>query len=553
MFFYHQAGIKVAKGEGLGKDFDLNPLYPLLFLGPIYKLFGPKLWVVRIFQSSIGVLNVYLSFLIFNQFFSYPIAFLSSLVLLFYPPLIVYNNAILGETLQHLFLLSSLLLFLKNKYLFSFPLLALAVISRPTFFLFFPILLLRLKRKKEKIFAFALFLLPFIPFIVGNSLAQGTFTILRSKGGIVFLIGNNPYATGTSGMPSFYWKELSKRWEGLSPGEKDKLAYKIAFEFIRKNPGKFIKLLWRKTLFFWGREEIPNNINILYARQISYLKFVPLSFAGLFPLAFFGMCLYGREIQRYWIFYEGIFSIYFMTILFLVVGRYRLPIIFLIVPFFILGGKEIYSVFKEGTVRKTLIMGTVGILYLFYFWIPIKNQLLLYLHPKGFLVKKNEIWIIRDEDGKPPPKFLTHRYRGWLEKEGEAIIKVLYFPESPEKFSRIFLKMFVGMEGATAFYLNINGWSRLVEINKKKFPFYGWLKIPVPSKVVKEGKNHILVEYRKGVLQIFLDDKFDFNRSAFRSREGRLYFRYPDRKSHRKFIPCALGDGEYKIEWEIWK
>ena len=553
--YYHLAGISVAKGEGVGKDFDLNPLYPLLIIGPFYRIFGVNIFPLRIYQIILGCFNALIFYLLLYRLFSKWIALLSLSLLAFYPPLIVYDVSILPQVLENFFLLSSLFLLIiaerrRALSFFSFVLLGAGVISRPPFLSLLPFFFWeRIRREglRRASLNLIFFILPFLPFIIVNSLHFRTFTLLRNKGGIVFLIGNNPYATGSSGMPSFYWKEISKKWEGLNPVEKDRMAYRLAFQFIRENPARFLKLLGRKTLLFWGREEIPNNVNILYARQISFLKFIPLSFAGILPLALLGIYTSIPDSRRYTLFYGGILGIYFMTILFLVVGRYRLPEIFFLIPF---SGKGIEVLCRKRE-KKGLIILFLPLLYLMWFFTPIKNHFLMLAHPHGF-IDKNSVWVVRDEDGKSPPPLRNHRYKGWLERKGEGIYKELYLP-SLSSFSKAFLKMYIHLPGEALGILEVNGNRRNLRMISSDYPFWGWIKIPLPREVLKEGKNQILVERIEGKFGVFLDDKFNFQRSAFRDASGSFYFDYQDRKSHLKYIPCALGKGEFKIEVELWK
>ncbi|GEM_PF-4456451 len=552
---YQVAGLSVAKGEGVGKDFDLNPLYPLLILGPFYRILGPNIFLLRIYQVLLGCLTALLFYLLVARFFPRWIALLSLALLTFYPPLIVYDVSVLPQVLENLLLVSSLFLLIsarRIRYLsfFSFVLLGAAVISRPTFLPLLPFFLwerMRREGTRKAIFNLVFFILPFLPFLVVNSLNARTFTVLRNKGGIVFLIGNNPYATGSSGMPSFYWKELSEKWGGLNPAEKDKMAYRIAWQFIKNNPGKFTKLLWKKTLFFWGREEIPNNVNILYARQISYLKFIPLSFALILPLSLLGVYASLPDYRRYLLFYAGIFGIYLMTILFLVVGRYRLTEIFFLLPFC---GKGLEAL-KEKRKDKTVMIILLPLLYLSWFFQPVKSFLLMRIHPYGF-VDKNSVWLVRDEDGKPPPPFRNHRYKGWLEQPGEGVYKALYLP-SLSAFSRAFLKIYLYLPAEAEAVLQVNGKLRKLTLSAPKYPFWGWVQVPLPPGILKKGKNEIFIKRVRGKFGVFLDDKFYFRRSAFRDASGNFLFDYQDRKSHLKYIPAALGRGEFKIELELWK
>lgn len=55
---YHRAGIKLSRGEFPGKEFDLNPLYPLLIIAPVYRFAGINIFSLRIFQILLATLSL---------------------------------------------------------------------------------------------------------------------------------------------------------------------------------------------------------------------------------------------------------------------------------------------------------------------------------------------------------------------------------------------------------------------------------------------------------------------------------------------------------------
>jgi len=59
---------------------------------------------------------------------------------------------------------------------------------------------------------------------------------------------------------------------------------------MRANPGRALRLMGRKTLLFWGPEEVPHNkVEALERRNSLTLRIVPIGFAFVFSLALIGL------------------------------------------------------------------------------------------------------------------------------------------------------------------------------------------------------------------------------------------------------------------------
>ncbi len=93
------------------------------------------------------------------------------------------------------------------------------------------------------------------PWLVRNWCVLGK-PIMSSSGGVVFMGGNNPLATGGYSKPPAEWAAQLKGLDELARNEK---AWELSLSWIRNYPSDFIRLLPRKLILLWG----PTNNWIL--------------------------------------------------------------------------------------------------------------------------------------------------------------------------------------------------------------------------------------------------------------------------------------------------
>ena len=284
---YDLIAMEVVGGKWLAGGVKIPSLYPCLFLPTIYFLFGHNLLMVRLIQSILGSLGCILLYFIARRIFSQKAAFLSALMAAFYGIFIIYEGAILSEALLNFLIILTMLSLLRvteqpslaNK-IASGLWLGLAVAIKPSVLVFLPFVLiwfLIIFRRRAMINFLTICLMMLLtaaPFIVRAYLISHEFILVRTGGGAIFLMGNNPSASGTFCYPSpEVTASLVEKGKGESPSEQDRLAYQAAFKFIKENPGKFLRLTIRKFLLFWDSREIPNNISSATAVPTFDLKF----------------------------------------------------------------------------------------------------------------------------------------------------------------------------------------------------------------------------------------------------------------------------------------
>lgn len=275
---YIHLGSAVAGG---GKFLDTNgeysmrsPLFPLM-LGGLFGIAGPGLTLAHLLNCVLGVLVVFLCYVLSMEVFQDQLAALcSALCASFYPGLVVYSVMLQTETLYMVFFLG---LFLVVYTLWEKPTLVdcaalgilagLAVLTRAVFLGFFPlivaILWLRWKREgvpfvREAAVMVALFLVTLAPWTLRNYSIHGTLVPVSSWGGHSLLIGNNPYATGTwstkAGFEEWYTDRLHERGissaKELTEVERGAVARSVAIDYMLSHPVDVAALALKKAHIF---------------------------------------------------------------------------------------------------------------------------------------------------------------------------------------------------------------------------------------------------------------------------------------------------------------
>lgn len=310
------------------------PLYPL-FLAMLVKMHA-GIPGIRIVQSFISAVTCILIYIVGKKIYNEKVAIMSACISAIYPFFIFYTGFLLTETLFIFLVVLSILTVInleKSETFPSYGLLTGAVIGfaglcRPTMELFFPFCLIFIllsrdllyKKIRKVLFACAGFIIVLSPWITRNYIAIGKFIPGTTMGGAVFWEGNNPYSEGG---PCRYFPEGA--WK-VEESRRDSFFYNLTFEYIRKDPARFVKLLGKKFLRFWNI--VPNAAE--YTGNLYRLISV-LSFGLLLPFFILGMFM--TDYNENTIVLTGIivfFTLFHMV--YLASIRYRVAI----EPFYIL-------------------------------------------------------------------------------------------------------------------------------------------------------------------------------------------------------------------------
>jgi hypothetical protein len=275
---YQEIAVNLAEGRGFMLEEQPTswrpPLYPFL-MAILYRVTGStEPAIVRAFQSLVSLATVVavhrLAWLVFGMW----AARAAALLVAFYPPLLFYNTHLLTEPL--FLFLSALVAVTFVEYLMRprLPLLlasgaalGLAALTRdviwPTVAIMAGLIWWSARLPRPRVIAHALALVLVLaavvaPWVVRNTRVQGTFTLISTNGGMVFLA--NHYEHTPLDRP---WRAHSLAPEQkvryllpleLSEGIRQKLAVQRALRFIRQHPGLTVRNTLIRAANVWGFE-----------------------------------------------------------------------------------------------------------------------------------------------------------------------------------------------------------------------------------------------------------------------------------------------------------
>jgi tetratricopeptide (TPR) repeat protein len=382
--YYNQAReIAAGHSPSPGRAFYKPPLYPY-FLGGLLGLFGRGVWAPLLVQALMGGLSGALLYRISRRYLAPAWALLTSGLFLLYAPLAFFQGQLLIVSLYLLLSLSCLLLVIRagtdvpahgedppsEKVLAAeepgedpvetFPrrgglvriresrllpalgaglLWGLALLARPSALLWgVPLgLWLLWPRRGKRFFAgigraaafsVAAFLVV-LPVTLRNHRAEGVWVPISYNGGINFYIGNNPRFEETLAIrPGLEWEELEALPKQGGPiansAEFSRAYYRESFSFFREEPASFLENWGKKLLQAFSGYRIDRNLDFKsYARDSLWLRFSPIRFATIGPLAICGLLLAWRRRHR-----PTPIGLYFLGVLaglvaFFVTERYR--------------------------------------------------------------------------------------------------------------------------------------------------------------------------------------------------------------------------------------
>jgi len=386
--YHHQWALAVAAGRQFIADaYFRAPLYPY-FLGLLYKVFGVNFLFVRIIQALIGSAGCGLVYLLARQLlqpqatnskpqagpksgphsslltlYSSPVPLVAGFVMAAYPLAIWYDAELLLEGLLTFVVLLGFVLLMRSRdsdrqWWLPGLVFGLAAIIRPNVLAFLavlPIWLLFDRRTSPtgqtgRAFLLRLALLwgaaaiVILPVTIRNYVVSRQFVPIAWQAGTNFVIGNNPTSDGVSaivpGTRGSWWggfddvKRLAEEAEGrpLKGAEIDRYWMDKGLEFWRRQPGKALGLLLRKTFLWFAGFEVGNETDLYSVKRYSFInylffntRFLKFPFGILLPLALAGVWLLRREWRRFLPvhLFVGAYSLSF--IFFFVTARYRTP------------------------------------------------------------------------------------------------------------------------------------------------------------------------------------------------------------------------------------
>ncbi len=457
---YHEWAQKIADGTFSSRSiYEFAPLFAYI-MAFLYKIFSADLVYVRALNVILGVITCWFVYLIGTALVNRKVGLWACLVAALYKPLILYSIVPLKEALSTLGFAAVFYCFLvviqtlvENRKipsirpgdLISRPAVAAVLLGlaaglvinvRPNALVIVPFLFAlpavyalrdRVPFKPVAVTLAMLLLgitLAVAPFMVRNYVVAGKLALTTSQGGFNLYLGNNlsnpdpyyrPVAFATSSpfeQGIQFTVEASRRTgKTMTPEEASRYWMQETLREATRHPGTFLWKLWQKTLVLVNRFEACDHYDIDFLSEFAGTFRLPFfSFWLIFPLAMVGM-IHGFSHDRKTRAVSLILAVYGLTLIaFFSNGRYRLPMVTLLIPLAVSGAFCILESIRSGSVRKTGLLCMIALIFLVIAMLPVKatddktayyNTHALILNQKGLTREALHYWNHSSDMDKP--------------------------------------------------------------------------------------------------------------------------------------------------------
>jgi len=340
VWYYHRA-LSIAEGHGYSVDGIPTAYWPVGypgFLGVLFRLCGPSLLVAKLVNIILYTGGVLLIYWVSKRLVgSEPAARITVCLLCFYPNEVAYTSLLSTEIFFSFLLLLGAVAFIQAQGRSSWLVLAgtawgIAALTKPQGIivpLLFGLVFFTSKKTfcKRIAILYGVVLLVLLPWAARNYNVFGR-PLLSTNGGIVLMIGNNPYATGKQIWDKHVMSllgPLAADEEHLFDGNevrREAAAASVAFQFIRGNPGKTLARLPRKlsALYTSDTEGIYYSLGMMDARGKDIRVWAVRVVAEVYYILIMGLCCAGLpaikrlKIKGRWI---GVIIIGVFTVVYL--------------------------------------------------------------------------------------------------------------------------------------------------------------------------------------------------------------------------------------------
>lgn len=308
---FPDTGTYIKAGEELFSTGEMStnnvmPLHPI-FVHVLNNIILIKL--ANILFSALSVYLVYeLTKMIFNN---KTYSFLAALITCFYPYFIFYSITGLTESLYIFLLLSAFISLYKKQFILASIIIVLSILQRPTLDLLAPILIFSFAYYVHKLDLkisllhvlkyFVVYVIFMSPWWFHQVNKYEQFVRLNLGDGIVWFSGNNPENKSGGGVVGSVKGDdmnLTLFSSIKDPIEKNDAMKKAAFEFIEKNPQRFIELAGIKFMRFWRlwpyAPEYENPLTIIISiasyglilalNIVFFIQYKKVNFRVIFPI-----------------------------------------------------------------------------------------------------------------------------------------------------------------------------------------------------------------------------------------------------------------------------
>jgi len=270
---------------------------------------------------------------------------------------------------------------------------------------------------------------------------------------------------------------------------------------MKKEPFAYAELKLRGFLLFWNRHEIPNNIR--YSQTGAKIPLLnALFFLGFWPVVSLGLAAmflsFSKALRspRMAFLILFVFGYCFITFMFHVLARYRLPVLPFLCGF---AGLAVHYILlnwpRKKYLLKTLLLLIVCLLFVgqgFQFYSKnLEKHFISFARPDGVQVKLGKIWKISDNG--------PEGFGGWsYEKIKSRLVlkKKFHIPKGVETFPKRSLRICIFSENGGKVEISAGeSMQKLstVIINLKKGNNFCRLNLKQPDKVVTDPELIISV------------------------------------------------------------
>lgn len=369
------------------------PGYPW-FLAAVYAVFGVNDYAPRIIQMLVGVANALLLYAMGKRLFGNATGFLAGLFMALYW-VFPYFEGILTYPSIAIFLLLTMLTLLVHWY--ENPMLRWVIpagmflgafaLFRPNGLLIAPCVLTWmgwvLRNRSVSLWRIGTMLVTFTigcagvlaPAFIRNYIVARDVVFISSYGGINFYVGNHPEASlvepripelmdlaGIEHWSCFDYPAIvrglavAQGRDSIKYSDANRYFYRKAFSFIASDPLSFLRNLGLKTLLLFGPREITNDTVMEYDKRFSRILGPIPGFPWVLAFSLLGIVIFakGTKVNYHpdaracgWLFLSIVFFYSLSVIIYFIAGRYRVPIIPILLLFAAYGVIHVAVLIRE--------------------------------------------------------------------------------------------------------------------------------------------------------------------------------------------------------------
>jgi 4-amino-4-deoxy-L-arabinose transferase-like glycosyltransferase len=478
---YHNWAEKIAAGTFQSNSvYEFAPLQAYI-MAIIYRIFSPDPFYIRLLNIVYGTCTCFVVYLIGKELFNRRVGILACIIACIYKPFIFYSIVPLKDYLG--LLLFALMCYLlikvinpddsarqdkdtkKTGDMIRIGLLGLVagmlLNVRPNAIVLVPVIILlvlwygykdKLSWKNLSLFATVYIIgmaVAVSPFVIRNYVVAGKFALTTSQSGFNLYLGNNinnpdpyyrsvPFASSSPFEQGIHFTIEASRRVGKKLTSQEASDYWTA-ETVRQaiaNPSVFMGKVGQKILVLVNSFEACDHYNIEFLSD--FAKFFKIPFPGfwiIFPLCMLGMLTSWKKkrakaLITVLLFYGATLVVFFTN------GRYRLPMLAVMIPFAASGIMQLYSDFNKKLYGLLAKHAAICGIFLIVVFLPVRatddttayyNTHAIILSSRGYNNEAILYWKKSSEMNKPFSAYANtslagQYYRRGFIQEGNAYL-----------------------------------------------------------------------------------------------------------------------------------